>query len=164
MIRKFPKTLTLVSYFASLVAIMPNQVSAQQPLNLGRKQLQLLIKNARSPQEYQKLATYFHYQELLYRAKAQNVVRDYANIGTRYPMATKTVSRSDVARRQYEACLSKAESNATLAAHYDELLTEMGIAPEVLSSTTVSAKNPLGAVTSTAPESTLLEKPHSVAN
>ena len=64
-------------------------------------------------------------------------------------MATKTVSREEVARRTYADYLAKADDNATLAARYDEKLAELGVNPESVSSLAVSVKSLQNARTGT---------------
>jgi hypothetical protein len=114
---------------------------AGQPQHYSRKQLRILMANAANPDDYQLLASYFRRQELVFRNKAQRTLDDYASYAGRYPMATKFVTRAEVAGRLYKNYISKADENARLAAQYEESLAEMGIEPERESATIVSVKS-----------------------
>lgn len=152
-------------FFVIAMAIAPLKTIGQEQEQLSHKQLQLLIKSASSAKDFQRLATYYHYQELVFRNKAQRTLDEYASLDGRYAMATKTVSRADAVGRAYQSCLKRAEENATLAAHYDGMLTAMGVTPEVISATTVSARDSASHGSASAlPASTLLEKPRPAGN
>lgn len=141
MIRREARTNTcLILVMALAIFPVTSAEQQQEQEHLSRGQLQLLVKNAASAKDFQRLATYYHYQELLYRKKAQSTLDEYANVNSRYSMATKTVSRAEVASREYQGCLKKASESAGRAAHYDAILTEMGVTPQVISAITVSAK------------------------
>jgi hypothetical protein len=114
---------------------------AGQLQHYSRKQLRLLMASAANAEDYQLLASYFHRQELVFRNKAQRTLDDYASYAGRYPMATKFVTRAEVAGRLYNNYISKAEENARLAAQCEERLAEMGIEPERESATIVSMKS-----------------------
>ena len=121
-------------------ALSPAPAGAQQAEHFSKKQLRLLMANASKPADFQKLATYFHYQALTYSTKAQKVLEEYANVGSRYPMATKTIPRAEMESRQYREYSAKADENSGLAARYDAILTGFGVKPVSVSSTIVSAK------------------------
>jgi len=114
---------------------------AQEPEHYSSKQLHRLMDHASTAAEFQKLATYFHYQELVFRTKAQKMVDEYATVGARYPMATKTISRTEVESRLYKEYSAKADEDAKFAARYDEILLGMGVKPEPMSPNLVSAKS-----------------------
>ena len=98
-------------------------------------------KAAVNARECVRVATYFHYRELLFRAKAQETIDRYANQLSRYPMATKTVTRAEVVERQYSEYLLKADENARMAAGYDAILLELGMKGWNGSGTVVSVKD-----------------------
>jgi hypothetical protein len=114
---------------------------AGQLQHYSRKQLRLLIASAAKADDYKVLANYFHHQELVFRNKAQRTLDEYAAHAGRYPMATKFVTKAEVAARLYDDYVSKADENARLAAQYDEKLAEMGIEPERESATIISIKS-----------------------
>ena len=114
---------------------------AQEPARYSSKQLHRLMDYASTAADFQRLATYFHYQELVFRTKAQKMVDEYASVGACYPMATKTISRTEVESRLYKEYSAKAEEDSKLAARYDEILLGMGIKPETISANLVSAKS-----------------------
>jgi hypothetical protein len=120
------------------------------------KQLRLLEANAASPADYQKLATYFHHQELLFRTKAQQALDEYANHTGKYPMATKFVSRAEVVARLRDHYLSKADDNAKAAERYHEKLTQLGFKP-ASESATITSVNSLQNAPSSTPGSALME-------
>jgi hypothetical protein len=115
--------------------------TAGQPRHYSRKQLRVLLASAAKAEDYQLLATYFHHQELVFRNKAQRTLDDYASYAGKYPMATKFVTRAEVAARAYNGYISKADENARLAAQYEERLAAIGIEPEKESSTIVSIES-----------------------
>jgi hypothetical protein len=117
------------------------EVPVEQVQHYSHKQLRSLMSRATNSDDYRRLATYFHYQEMFFRAKAQKTLDDYFNTETKYKMATKFVTRAEVASRSYNDSLSKAENNARLADRYDEMLTETAIKPEKRSATLVSVEN-----------------------
>ena len=117
---------------------------AQEPEHYSSKQLHKLMDRASTAADFQKLATYFHYQELVFRTKAQKMVDEYASVGVRYPMATKTISRTELESRLYKEYSAKADEDAKLAARYDEILLGMGVKPEPMSPNLVSAKSTSG--------------------
>jgi len=116
---------------------------AQHPIPYApeHKQPEHLVANAANADEYVKVATYFHYRELEFRARAQNAIHSYATHVGRYPMATKTVTHAAAVERQYSDYLSKAEKNARLAANYDQVLEELGRKPAAIQSLVVSVKD-----------------------
>ena len=109
---------------------------AQPPQPPGRQ-----IGQAASAVDYQRVATYFRLRELEFRAKAQNAIQEYLIHSGPYPMATKTVTRAEVAARQISDYSSKANENGRLAASYDEVLSELGCKPLSVPSTVVSLKD-----------------------
>jgi hypothetical protein len=123
------------------MALRPNRAIAQQPEHYGHRELRRLMANAKNPDEYQKLAKYFHYRELFYRAKAQREIDAYANCVPNYPMAAKFLTRADITARLYDHYLFKAGENAKLAGRYDEMLTRLGIKPASESAMIVSVKS-----------------------
>ena len=140
MIQNAILTLSLEVILAFTV-LQPEQAIAQHPPHYSQRQLRSLIASAANADDYQKLATYFHYQELMFREKAQKVIDEYADHAGKYPMATKTVTRADVATRSYDEYSSKANDNARLARKYDELLIELNVKPASESATIVSLKS-----------------------
>jgi len=69
------------------------------------------------------------------------MVDEYATVGARYPMTTKTISRTEVESRVYKQYSEKAEDNSKLAAHYGEILIGMGVKPESVPPNLVSVKS-----------------------
>jgi hypothetical protein len=116
-----------------------NSIDAQ-PRHYSRQQLRLLMADATTADDYQRLATYFHHEELTFRTKAQRTLDDYASYAGKYPMAAKFVTRAEVAARVYNRCVSKANESARLSGQYEERLTAMGIEPEKESATIVSVE------------------------
>jgi hypothetical protein len=112
--------------------------AAQTTPHYSRKQLKLLMDNAASADDYQKLAHYFHYQQMLFQTKAQLLLDESARNSSRYPMATKTVTRAEVTKRAYDECTTKANENGALAEQYDRMLVELGVKPEIESTSVVS--------------------------
>lgn len=53
-------------------------------------------------------------------------------------MATKTVTRAEVTKRAYDECTTKANENGALAEQYDRMLVELGVKPEIESTSVVS--------------------------
>lgn len=135
------QTLRCAGIIAIVLALVPMVATGQQFERYSNKELRLMVANASNADDYQKLATYFHYEELMYRAKAQKIMDEYANYGAKHPMATKTISRTDVESRLYQQYSAKADENSALAARYDELLTQLGVKPAIISSTVVSARS-----------------------
>ncbi len=111
------------------------------PANLSAKQLNYLEANAKTADEYRQLSKYFHYQVMYYSTKAQSVLDEYSRGSSRYPMATKTVTRVEVINRSYEDNIRKVEESRMAAQKYDDLLTSIGFNPEIESSAAVSVKD-----------------------
>jgi hypothetical protein len=109
----------------------------QSGTHLTHKQLKVLTVNAATAEDHRMLATYFHYQEMLFLSKAQQILDDYVNHRLCYPMATKTVTRSEVVTNFYRECLKKANENGILARMQDSQLAALGITPPVESRITV---------------------------
>ncbi len=167
MTRRDVLTSTGLMILVMAMGMVPRNAAGQERELLSRKELQSLVKNASSAKDFQRLATHYHYQELVFRNKAQKTLDAYASLNGRYAMATKTISRADAADREYQSCLKKADESAALAAHYDGILTEMGVTPEVISAVTVSAKDAAGQGSSPAvppASATLLAKPRPAGN
>jgi hypothetical protein len=94
--------------------------SATAPLSA--QELHSLIKSANSSAEYKQLASYFHQQEMDYRAKAaaEKIELDRrsqvnAALYQKYPRP------ADSARYLYESYLSDANGAALQAQHYEQL-------------------------------------------
>ena len=133
------KCLILISMF--VLALGPAKATAQQPEHYSKKQLRLLMTTASKADDFQKLATYFHYQALTYSSKAQKILEEYELYGARYPMATKTIPRAEMESKLYREYSAKADDNSELAARYDRILSGFGVKPESVSSTVVSAQD-----------------------
>ena len=111
------------------VASGPAPASAQEPEHISRADVKRLIAQANKPGDFQILATFFHLQEDTYRAKAQNVMDDYAACVRHFLMAPKFPTRADQDFRLFDYYSAKADAQARLAAHYDDLLLARGIKP-----------------------------------
>jgi hypothetical protein len=106
-----------------------NQVIAQEPQQYSHRALHRLMASTGNPVDYQKLATYFHYQEQAYRAKAQAEMDAYADCVRNITLAPKFLTRADVTARLYDYYSYKADADAKLARRYDEMLIIHGIRP-----------------------------------
>lgn len=149
MIRGTVQGFVCAAILAGAAALSPARALAQQPQHRSHKQLRSLIASAANADDYQKLATYFHYQELLFRAKAQRAIDDYAIHAGKFTMAAKFISRAEVAARLYDHYLFKASESAKLAGRYDGMLTELGVKPDRESVAIVSVKSLQNASTGT---------------
>jgi hypothetical protein len=143
----------LISVIALILAITAQKVIAQEPQHLSRIELRRLIKNARNPADYQKLSLYFHYQAQVYRAKANLEMHDYAKFFSIYH--PKFPTGADTAARLYEYYSAKADKEAKMAGHYDELLIRSGAKPisepQVVSLTNLENQRPKEPATSVLP-------------
>lgn len=79
MTQKRVALITYVITLATTVAVRPSQAITPARQEYSRKELHHLIASAKNPDDYQKLAKYFHYRELVYRAKAQREIDAYVN-------------------------------------------------------------------------------------
>jgi len=138
--RKF-STVVRIAILVAGAALASWHLPAQAPSHYTRKQLKLMRQNASNADDYQKLAAYIHYQTMLFHTKAQQVLDEVSRNSTRFPMATKTVSRAEVEKRSYDECNAKAAENAALAEEYDAKLIEMGVKPVLSSESVVSLKS-----------------------
>ncbi len=138
------KTLQVLASTAALAAgilvVGPKKIEAQQ-LTAGSRCSEVPTPDEASVREYRRVATYFHYRELAFRVKARNTIDRYSRHCAKYPMATKTVTRAEVAARQYSDYCSKADENARLAATYDELLEKLCLLPANVPTETISLKD-----------------------
>lgn len=139
--RRTLKFLLYPTLFAFFLLLKPLSVSAQQPYRFSPKQVRLLLAHAESAADYQKLSSYFHYQELLFRAKRQTVFDYYANHTGKFTMAAKFWSRADVNARLSNKYACKAEENAKIAGRYDEMLANLGVKPVRESAVLVNVKS-----------------------
>lgn len=138
MARKTAKVLNYVVTLTITAAIVHNQVIAQEPQQYSHKELHRLMASTGNPDDYQKLATYFHYKEQAYRAKAQAEMDAYADCVRNITLAPKFLTRADVTARLYDYYSSKADADAKLARRYDEMLIRHGIRPSSEPTATVS--------------------------
>lgn len=97
--------------------------------SIPRADLKRLIKNANKPEDYQRLADFFHHKEEVYRAKAQAEMADYASFARNIMIVPKFQTRADQDLRLFEYYSAMADKQAKLAAHYDEILVRIGIKP-----------------------------------
>ena len=105
-------------------------MGADEVQHINRAELKRLIATADTPADYQKLATYFHEREDVYRAKAQAEMRESAECVRNFVMTPpKIPTRADQTARLYEYYSAKADQQAKLAGHYDELLVRSGVKP-----------------------------------
>ncbi len=141
MILESIRTFSFAAILAGATLLGAAEDSPQAVPHYSNKQLRFLMATASHADEFQKLASYFHYQELVFRTKAQKMRDEYASYGMKYPMATKNVSRVEIESRLYEQYSARANENATLAAKYDELLIGLGVTPARVSATRVSARS-----------------------
>lgn len=124
-----PKWAQQIIPVIAILSITPTLVMAHGQQHLSRAELRRFMANANNPAAYQELAAYFHYQQQVYRAKADAEMDDYANCVRNVTMAPKFPTRADQDDRLYEYYSAKADQQAKLAAHYDELLTKSGSKP-----------------------------------
>jgi hypothetical protein len=117
--------LVLVATFA--LSIQPNRLTAQQPQTLRHRKMRQLIANAKTPLDYRRLAMYFHYQEQVDRSKADAEMQYYSECFLQF--RPKFPTAADNASRLYEYYSAKANEEAKLAAHYDDLLIRSGSKP-----------------------------------
>jgi|GEM_PF-3345673 len=132
---------TIISYIVTLTittAIVTHQAIAQQPLHYSHKELHRWTASAGDPDADRKLATYFHCQEWIYRAKAQAEMEEYARCVRNILMAPKFPTRADVTSELHDYYSYKADQEAKLATRYDEMLIRRGIKPTGQSAATVS--------------------------
>jgi hypothetical protein len=99
-----------------------NTQTASLSTPLSARQVNELVKSAHSTAQYKELASYYHQQEAQYRAeaateKAERDRRAQVNAGLmqKYPRPV------DSAQYLYESYVSKADSAALQARHYDQL-------------------------------------------
>lgn len=124
------KAAVMLMAVAALLVISREAVFAQElGEQLSRAELDRLIAHADEPADYQKLATFFHAQEDLYRAKAQAAMDDYSSCVRRFLIAPKFPTRADQDFRLFDYYSAKADRQAELAAWYDDLLLTRGIKP-----------------------------------
>ena len=129
-----PQWAVTVVSMSMLATLAPARASGQQPERYGHRELQLLLTDAVDPHDYQKLAAYFHHQQLLFRAKAESTLNEYALHAGRFTMASKFMTRAEVAARVSGHYRFKAEENEKLASRYDGLLNQFGIKPPPIES------------------------------
>lgn len=128
-----------ILFIAAESCVIPAQ--AQEAQNLSRKQVRLLMERPQNEIECQRLASYFRYRELSFRAKAQKTFDEYLTEGGSSATSTKFVSRAEVVGRLREHYLCLADKNAKLAQSYFTRLHQLGVKPVVESATIVSVKN-----------------------
>jgi hypothetical protein len=102
---------------------------AADPASIPRADLKWLIRNANTPDDYQKLANFFHYRAEVYRAKAQEEMADYATFAGNILITPKFPTRADQDLRLFEYYSAAADKQTKLAAHYDEMLVRSGVKP-----------------------------------
>ena len=114
---------------AALLLAIPVAVLAQSASQttssfapMSKHELQPLIKSAHSSAEYKQLATYYHHQEAIYRAKAadERAERDRrakvnAALYQKYPRPV------DSSQYRYEAFSADADKAYIQATHFDQL-------------------------------------------
>lgn len=115
---------------------------AQPAQDYTSKQVHDLIRHAETASDYQNLATYFRYRELVFRAKAQRSMDDYARCARNVTMSPKFQTRPDLDREAYEYYSFKATQSAKAAQRYEQILTARGIKPE----NTVGLTVPVGSL------------------
>lgn len=118
--------LSLAYPFAGMAQSTPQTQSttqqASQPAQIPGHELHSLIVNAHSSTQYQELADYFHQQETKYRAEAADAKIEHdrraqinASLMHKYPRPV------DSAQYVYELYVSKANSAALQAQHFNQL-------------------------------------------
>lgn len=120
---------TAVTLIAVVVLMVKPDAATAQAEHLSRVELNHLMAHANKPADYQELATFFHWQEDVYRAKAQAAMDDYASCARRFLMAPKFPTRADQDFRLFDYYSAKADGQAELAERYDNLLLANGIKP-----------------------------------
>jgi hypothetical protein len=116
----------------SVVAILAEAAmcaTAEDEGYMSRAELRRLVSAANTPADYQRLATFFHFQEDAYRAKAQAQIDDYATCVRNFLMAPKFPTRADQDFRLFEYYSAKADAQAEAAARYEDMLLAMGVKP-----------------------------------
>jgi len=125
-----PKPAIVAVYIVVAVSglsVSASKAVAQQPQHYSRSELRNLMKNAKSPEDYLKLARYSRYKEQLYRVKAEAEMDDYAHCARNVMLVPKFPTRPDVTQKMYEYYSYEADKNATLAAQYEGLLIANGL-------------------------------------
>ena len=135
------KPVSIATYVGTLtlaVVIFGNRAIGQEAeQHYSHKELDRLVATARNPSDYRGLAEYFHYQNQVYRAKADTEMHEYVKYFSFYH--PKFSSGAENAARLQEHYSSKAEAAGRLAAYYDDLLVKNGF-ERVSEPLTVSAE------------------------
>lgn len=134
-------TQALFCIIVMALVLNPIRAAAEEPLHYSHKQLRTLMAGAEKAGDYQRLASYFHYRELMLHAKAQRTIDEYVLRAGKYPMATKILTRAEIALRLYEDYSCEKDVNAKLARRYEKKLIELGLRPKIESETLVSVKS-----------------------
>jgi hypothetical protein len=126
-----------------LFVVAPSLVHAAgdtRPQHYSRSELRQLIHNAKSADQYDQLARYFHSEEANFRHQAEEENRVYERYRTN--TRPKTPTAADNARSSRDYYSVKAHHAATLAAKYDALRASASGAPPATATTPVPAAEP----------------------
>jgi tetratricopeptide (TPR) repeat protein len=102
-------------FFTANVPQSPGPATVQ----FSRGDLRQMMREAKTPEQYQTLATYFRGQERLCREKAQAEKEEYERCMNSPCGSPKSPTRADTARHLREYYVSEADRMARLAEHYE---------------------------------------------
>jgi len=102
-------------FFTANVPQSPGTATSQY----SRGELRQMRREAKTPEQYQTLATYFRGQERLCREKAQSEKEEYERCVNSPCGSPKSPTRADTARQLHEYYVSEANRMAKLAEHYE---------------------------------------------
>jgi hypothetical protein len=112
------KVVTSLFVLAAGIAYAEPQLSTQ----LSHAELQKMVQEARTTQQYQALATYFRSQQQTMRQKAKAEIPDWAlRIQITTGIAQKYPRPVDSSRNRYEYFTYEAGKMGRQAAHYESL-------------------------------------------
>jgi hypothetical protein len=124
-----PITAAIVMSVVTIVAGRAQGAAADDEQHITHGELKRLVKDANKPADYERLATFYHSREEVYRAKAQAKMDDYASCVRNYLIAPKFPTRADQDFRLFEYYSYKADEQAKLAVRYDDMLLASGVRP-----------------------------------
>ncbi len=111
---KFSMTICAACLLAGIL-----QLKAQQGTELSKAEVKALVRDAKTHDQYQALATYYRSQEKMFRAKAAAAGRELEHALAARSGSTKFPSRVDMARSSRDYYLWKANTMAAQAGKYE---------------------------------------------
>jgi hypothetical protein len=120
MVRSEMRSRLILPLTACLAGSVPT-LSGQDIIRYSHREVRQMMREARNPEDYQKLAAHFRTQQQVFAAKAQSQFEEFARCSRYLIIYPKFTTRADTARQLFSYYNAKTSDMARTAEQYELL-------------------------------------------